>query len=319
MTGSFMKNISIMILIYSKDLDDFVNNVIDCLDVSFVRIGESDKVTIESMDFSNDESSYILKTDYLRNIELEKIQSIWFNGGCISSQSSSYEDKCYEVLTDAYVLQKSIKKIGRRIADFETNRLDIMLEARKQGLKIPHTLITGSKEKLKSFYDCFASKNGIVSKRILDTLYYQDDEFRYNFNLTFQISDEILDKTPEEFAISFFQERITADFEIRVIYIDGTFYSTAMYIFDPVVDYRTTFREMNNIRMVPFKLPIEIEEKLEKVYKKFKLNYGSADLMYSKGDYYFLEINPTGQISFINNVCNYNIESKVAEILKNEK
>ncbi|MFH6937338.1 hypothetical protein [Flavobacterium sp. FlaQc-30] len=309
-----------MILIYSKDVDDFTNNVMDYLEEDFVvRIGECDQVTIEAMDISNERSSYILKTGYEKNIDLEKTQSIWFNGGCINSSGTSYENKCYEVLNDAFLIQKSIKKIGKRIADFETNRLDMMLEAKEQGLKIPHTLITGNKEKLKTFYDTFVTKNGIISKRILDTLYYQDNEYRYNFNLTFQITSEILDKTPDEFALSFFQERIIADFEIRVIYINTTFYSTAMYLFDDRVDYRTAFRDMSNIRMVPFKLPAVIEEKLEKVYKKFNLNYGSADLMYSNGDYYFLEINPTGQISFINNVCNYNIESKVAKILKNEE
>lgn len=212
-----------MILIYSKDVDDFVNNVIDCLDVDFVRIGESDNVTIEAMDISNDTSSYILKTNYLSKIELENIKTVWFNGGCISSGNSSYEAKCYEVLNDAFILQKSIKKIGRRIPDFETNRLDMMLEAKEQGLKIPHTLITGSKQKLKLFYDNFVVKNGIISKRILDTLFYQDDEFRYNFNLTFEITSEILDKTPDEFAISFFQEKIIADFEIRVIYLMALF------------------------------------------------------------------------------------------------
>jgi hypothetical protein len=308
-----------MILIYSKDVDDFVNNVMDCLDEDFVRIGESDKVSIEAMDFSNEKSSYVLKTGYLENIELEKIQSIWFNGGCINSGGSDYENKCYEVLNDAFMLQKSVKKIGKRIADFETNRLDIMLEAKEQGIKIPHTLITGSKEKLETFYDNFANKNGIVSKRILDTLYYQDDDYLYNFNLTFLITPEILQQTSNEFAISFFQERLIADFEIRIIYIDGNFYSIAIHIFDDTIDYRTKFREMDNIRIVPFQLPVIMEEKLEKVFKKFHLNYGSADLMYSNDDYYFLEINPTGQVSFLNNTCNYYLENKVAEILKNGK
>lgn len=308
-----------MILIYSKDVDDFVNNVIDCLDTDFARIGEYDKVTIESMDFSNENSSYILKTDYLENIELDKIQTIWFNGGGINSFGSDYEDKCYEVLNDAFILQKTVKKIGRRIADFETNRLDIMLEAKVQGLKIPHTLITGSKEKLKTFYNSFENKNGIISKRILDTPYYQDDEFIYNFNLTFQITAEILAVTPDQFAISFFQERIIADFEIRVIYIDGTFYSIAIHNFDTTIDIRTKFMEMDNLRMVPFNLPAGISEKLEKVFNKFNLNYGSADLMYWNDDYYFLEINPTGQISFVNNACNYYIENELAEILKDGK
>lgn len=308
-----------MILIYSKDIDDFVNNVMDCLDEDFVRIGEFDKVTIEAMDFSNEKSSYIIKTGYLENIELQKIKSVWFNGGGINCGGTDYENKCYEVLNDAFLTQKSIKKIGKRIADFETNRLDIMLEAKAQGLKIPHTLVTGSKNKLQVFYDAFVNQNSIISKRILDMLYYQDHEFLYNFNLTFQITSEILHQTPNEFAISFFQERIIADFEIRVIYIDGTFYATAMYIFDAVIDYRTQLTEMDNMRMVPFKLPLDIEEKLEKVYKKFNLNYGSADLMYSNNEYYFLEINPTGQISFVNNACNYYIENQLAQILKNGK
>lgn len=319
MTGSFMKNNFFMILIYSKDVDDFVNNVMDCLDQDFVRIGESDKAVIESMNFSNEKSSYTLKTSYLENIELEEVQSIWFNGGGINSGESNYENKCYEVLNDAFVLQKPVRKIGKRIADFETNRLDMMLEAKAQGLKIPHTLISGSKEKLKDFYAAFDTKNGIISKRILDILYYQDEEFLYNFNVTFQITAEILDKTPDEFAISFFQERIIADFEIRVIYIDGNFYSTAIHNFDHAIDIRTKFVEMHNIRMVPFKLPADIEEKLAKVFEKFNLNYGSADLMYCIDEYYFLEINPTGQISFINNACNYYLENKLADILKNEK
>lgn len=308
-----------MILIYSKDVDDFVNDVIDCLDENYIRIGESDKVTIEAMNFSNENSLYTLKTDYLENVELQKVQSVWFNGGCINSGTTDYENKCYEVLNDAFILQKSVKKIGKRTADFEANRLDIMLEAKEQGLKIPNTLITGSKEKLKTFYNDFDHKNGIVAKRILDTLYYQDNEFLYNFNLTFQITSEILDQISDEFAISFFQERIVADFEIRVIYIDDCFYSTAMHIFDDVIDYRSNLVEMENLRIVPFKLPKFIEKKLEKIFRKFNLNYGSADLMYCNDEYYFLEINPTGQISFVNNACNYYIENKLAKLLKNGK
>lgn len=308
-----------MILIYSKDVDDFVNNVIDCLDSDFIRIGESDSVTIEAMNFSTESISYVLKTAYREDIELEKIKSIWFNGGCINSGENEYENKCYEVLNDAFVLQKSIKKIGKRIADFETNRLDMMLEAKDQGLKIPHTLITGSKEKLKMFYDTFEDKNGIISKRILESLYYEDGDSLYNFNVTFQITAEILHLTPSEFAISFFQERIIADFEIRVIYIDGSFYATSIHVFDQTIDYRTKLSSMENLRMVPFQLPRKIEAKLEKVFEKFNLNYGSADLMYCNDEYYFLEINPTGQVSFINNACNYYLENKVAKILEDGK
>jgi hypothetical protein len=306
-----------MVLIYSKDVDDFVNDVIDCLNVDFIRISESDKILIEEMDFSNENSSYLVNGNYFESVDFEKIKSVWFNGGVISSENDDYEDKCYEILNDGYLLQKTTKRIGKRIADFEINRLDIMLEAKKQGLKIPHTLITGNKEKLEDFFKKYENKNGIISKRILDSYYYQDDEFLYNFNLTFSITNKILTQTPKEFSISFFQERIIADFEIRVIYIDGNFYSACIHNFDQVIDYRTKLIKMDNLRIVPFQLPKEIEMKIETIFQKFNLNYGSADLMYSNNEYYFLEINPTGQISFINNACNFQIENVMAKKLTN--
>ena len=36
-----------MVLIYSKDVDDFVNDVIDWLEMDFIRMGESDRVDTE--------------------------------------------------------------------------------------------------------------------------------------------------------------------------------------------------------------------------------------------------------------------------------
>ncbi|WP_339834966.1 hypothetical protein [uncultured Flavobacterium sp.] len=76
---------------------------------------------------------------------------------------------------------------------------------------------------------------------------------------------------------------------------------------------------MENLRIIPFKLPNEIESKIDSVFKKFNMNYGSADLMYSNNNYYFLEINPTGQISFINRACNFYIETQLAAKIKNGK
>lgn len=306
-----------MIVIYSKDVDDFVNQVIDELDEEFVRIGETDEVILEEMDFSNESSSYKISGNYFESVNLDKIKSIWFNGGCIYSVGDDYENKCYEVLNDSFLIHKSVKKIGKRIADFETNRLDMMLEAKAHGLRIPHTLVTGSKQKLGCFHDLYKNKNGIICKRILDSYFYEKDDYLYNFNLTFPITDPIFNEIPNEFSISFFQETIIADFEIRVIYIDGLFYSVAIHDFVKTIDYRTKFRNSESLRIIPFSLPSNIQSSLESVFKKFNLNYGSADLMYCNNEYFFLEINPTGQISFINNACNLHIEKRLSEKLKN--
>jgi glutathione synthase/RimK-type ligase-like ATP-grasp enzyme len=51
------------------------------------------------------------------------------------------------------------------------------------------------------------------------------------------------------------------------------------------------------------------------------LTSGSIDLMLaSNGDYYFLEVNPTGQIGWVSDFGNYCLEEKIAQyLLKKEK
>ena len=129
----------------------------------------------------------------------------------------------------------------------------------------------------------------------------------------------LLDEIPENFALSLFQEKIKADFEIRVIYICGVFYSMSIHSFTNYVDYRPKLKSRKNIRLVPFELPNKIKKRLIGIFKKFNLNYGSADLMFLDDAYYFLEINPIGQISFVNNVCNFYIEDYIAKLLKDER
>ena len=53
-----------MILIYSKDVDDFINNVIDFLNVKFIRINESNLVQVEQVSFENTSEKFRVKTDY---------------------------------------------------------------------------------------------------------------------------------------------------------------------------------------------------------------------------------------------------------------
>jgi len=76
------------------DVDDFVNQLIDCLDTDFVRICESDKMEMLAMDFSSRKNSYRIKSDFIGDTDFEKIKSVWINGGCISASGDEYEKKC---------------------------------------------------------------------------------------------------------------------------------------------------------------------------------------------------------------------------------
>ena len=81
-------------------------------------------------------------------IDIEKLDAIWFNGGFANTNGNEYENECYSMLFNSFLNGKKSNNTGRVYGEFEISKLAVLQEARNQGLKIPATLITGSKEKL---------------------------------------------------------------------------------------------------------------------------------------------------------------------------
>ena len=113
-------------------------------------------------------------------------------------------------------------------------------------------------------------------------------------------------------------EIIEKKFEIRSFYLDGKFYSMAIFSQNnsqTAVDFRKYSDEKPN-KNEPFKLPLEIEIKLDRLFRMHDLNCGSVDLIVDKdGNYVFLEINPVGQFQMTSLPCNYNLEQIIANYL----
>lgn len=53
--------------------------------------------------------------------------------------------------------------------------------------------------------------------------------------------------------------------------------------------------------------------------QKTGLDTGSLDMIKTPDNrYVFLEVNPAGNIEMVSDTCNYNIERKIAEIIKSK-
>jgi D-alanine-D-alanine ligase-like ATP-grasp enzyme len=60
-------------------------------------------------------------------------------------------------------------------------------------------------------------------------------------------------------------------------------------------------------------LPENIETSIRNFLDKTKLKTCSFDVIYSTDDgFYFLEVNPNGQFSWLSENCNYYIEKEIA-------
>ncbi|MFA6057241.1 MAG: grasp-with-spasm system ATP-grasp peptide maturase [Taibaiella sp.] len=200
------------------------------------------------------------------------------------------------------------------------NKLLVLEKANQFGLKIPATIVTNSKEKLRVF---IREHKEIITKTIAEVHSFNDDGKLYVMGTT-QLKEKDWDeKVPDLFFPSLFQQLISKAIDIRVFYLDGKFYAMAIFSQrrkEAQIDFRAYDFE-NPDRMVPFKLPDLVETQLLNLINDLQMTHCSIDMVKDKSGYfYFIEINPVGQFGMVSKPCNYYLEREVAlYLLKRSK
>lgn len=188
--------------------------------------------------------------------------------------------------------------------------------AQQAGLCTPAMLVTTQKKEALTFKNEHFS---IINKSLKDS-FTGTFEGTYYYNHTERVSDEILEELDDEFFPTLFQEEIPKAYELRVVFVHEEMWTGAIM---SQIDSKTSldWRNYNHQkpnRIVPYKLPAEIEEKIRKFTQLADLNTGAIDMIVSKDKrYVFLECNPNGQISMVSEKCNYPIEKYIADFLAN--
>ena len=201
------------------------------------------------------------------------------------------------------------------------NKLDVLKTAAETGLVIPDTILVSNKNDLISFHKKHPE---LIVKSLGVGLNFIDKKNTLEYKqLSRLITSKEISSIPNEFNLSLVQNRVEKLFEIRVFYLDDSCYSWALLSQSndqTTVDYRN-YDWDNPMRVVPFKLPEDIEQKIRNLMEKLGLRTGSIDLMYStSGQYVFLEINPSGQYGYNSDSGNYDLDKKIAEsLIKNNE
>lgn len=121
----------------------------------------------------------------------------------------------------------------------------------------------------------------------------------------------------DDLFISFVQENIPKEAEIRVFYLLGKCYALLIHSQDnkkTQTDYRKYDYKHPN-RLEPCLLPPDIESKIDAFMHAMNLQTGSLDFILTpSGEYVFLEVNPCGQYDIFNS-CNIYPDKLIAEAL----
>lgn len=197
------------------------------------------------------------------------------------------------------------------------NKLSVLAEAGKCKLNIPEWIVTNSKTDLLEFYWKFDGK--IITKAIgnFQKSYTKTGEL-INPIYTKYIDEELIENLSDTFFPTIFQEMIVKRHEYRIIYFNERCYATAILSQEnslTILDSRINNDSVES-KIVAVKLDANIEFKITHLMKNLNLPIGSIDLLHSIDDkYYFLEVNPVGQIGGYSERCLLNFEKDVVEEL----
>src|SRR5690606_25679718 len=183
------------------------------------------------------------------------------------------------------------------IQNLNVNKIVLLQQAEKIGIKIPPYIITNNKKELVDFYN---QKGKIITKAIGNfPRNYIHNNFLINPIYTKIVTKEIIDKLPNTFFMSLFQQYISKIREYRVLFFNNKCYTVEILSQEnefSKIDSRAKENEDSDIRIQKSSLPLNFENKILKLMNSIDLNIGCIDVIESAdGEFYFLEVNPVGQ------------------------
>lgn len=322
------------IIIFSHSLDQGTNGVAQwllCANVNVLRFNDDEEFPL-NRHITLTESDCVFEYEG-RTYGLNDVDAIWYRKGGFWFSKLLAPDGFEADSTLRDLLERKLKAEVGVASKFlyrlvkenpairvlgnpslgDPNKLEMLHEAKAVGLTIPAYEVT---TRLSSQH--FSNPTQYITKAISDGVYLWDTTVNNRAYFTYtERLDEILVLGQEgsDIPLSLIQEKVPKAFELRVFYLDGNFYSNAIYSQNDeqtAVDYRKYNLQTPN-RNVPYQLPDGIKRKLCVFFRNVKLNTASVDMIVTPdGDFVFLEVNPFGIYSGISETCNLNLDRAIA-------
>ncbi|MEG0928429.1 grasp-with-spasm system ATP-grasp peptide maturase [Chryseobacterium sp.] len=300
-----------MILIISQNHEITTTEVIKWLlkmGKSFIRVNED-----EVFDIKTKEKRIYIES-HRNRFFIDEITSVWYRRGGLNFRHVQYKNESININMNEYqhwledYIKKTLesKKHINKESNSDVNKLLVLEKAQKIGLDVP------------SYFLASNTDDVVLDKTIIKTIGGNPRMENIIKDSSGMMYTTVVKETEnEDFFITFFQEKIEKDFEIRSFYLNGKIWSTAIFSQNneqTKVDFRK-YNDKKPTRKVPYDLPKDIEEKVCLLMQSLDLNCGSLDFIKSGDKHYFLEINTVGQFLGPSVTCNYSLEKKIADYL----
>lgn len=176
--------------------------------------------------------------------------------------------------------------------------------AHEVGLRVPATLVSNDPDSVRRF----SERHHRVIFKILTDAPWQFTETRLLQNSHLSALEKLT------LAPTIFQEAIELGLDLRVTYVDGEMFCSALTPTHPGAKY--DWRLDQGVEARAFQLAVPIQDGLKKLMHKLGLRLGTIDLRANDaGETYFLEVNPSGQFLYCEIETGNQISAALAKAL----
>lgn len=268
--------------------------------------------------FSLDERLMTMKIDgKMYTVSSDNLKGVYFRAPVFlrshkkySVNEQLYRSQWSSFIRNLIVFQKA-KWINHPVNTYRAeNKLFQLQCAQDVGLLTPKTFVGNV---LPNFVE--PSKNYIVKS--LDTALFYDEPQEYFTYTSVITGDELLDSNIKDAPI-IFQEFIEDKKDIRVTVIGDNLFPVSITKNGKNIygDWRKNAKD--TLQYQQEILPKAMSNKIIKLMQNLGLLFGGVDLVFSKGRYYFIEVNPTGEWGWLSSYGAISLEKAIVNELVGE-
>ena len=192
--------------------------------------------------------------------------------------------------------------IAASAADCKMLQLSI---AHQLGISLPSTLVSNDPQLIRDFYNQHAN-HGVIAKPLAWFLWHEGNELFIPYTSEVH-KDNLRENLPMQMCPMIYQSQIRKDFELRITILGDEIIPAKLL--SQTGDERTSVDTRDStlpqdVKVEPYTLPKNIEEKLRALVKKLDLSFAQIDMAVTPlGEHIFFEVNEAGQWLWIEERC----------------
>ncbi len=309
-----MNNIEVLILSNKFDFTtDYVCVELRKRKVKYLRINR-DSFRFYKVEFDVNAEELLMTSDKTKYLINGGLKSVYYRAPTYFRETFlkqfSAEDQLYNSQWMSFIRNltffEDAKWMNNPVDTYKAENKILQLKyAKEVGLRIPDTLITNNNN--------FKFNKPNVAVKSLDTALFSIDGKE-----AFFYTNILSIKEFKAYDISLFpviiQHNLDPKVDYRVTIAGNKVYSTLISENGKGIsgDWR---KKKDTLNFVDCEMPDSIKEKCLRLLKKLNLNFGGIDLVKYDNDFYFIEINPTGEWAWLVDTANHKIYEGICDFL----